>query len=283
MKIAKRIPSTKEGKRPMRSLVTAIALLLIASNAVAAEITWMYVQHRKYESGRNLNRLAFGLTDEKGQVSTDGNDVANVQLYAPDGSAVNLLKYRFDSDEEIFGLYDSVKSSWYYYDNWQIDSWFRANFFEPLIPGQYRLKVTTVAGHVVEKNYHFKKRVELPVISSSSFKIHNDSLGNVIWKWDIPDDLGRMIFDHHTEARASIDIIKNKKNVAYFFIKIPSHLGYVFIPRQIAEKITSKGDQFAFRIQLETKDKNNRTYSDTVLTRHSLTMMTEKNSNTLNK
>ncbi|CAB1059806.1 hypothetical protein D1BOALGB6SA_4571 [Olavius sp. associated proteobacterium Delta 1] len=267
----------------MRSLVTAIALLLFVSDAVAAEITWMYVQHRKYETGRNLNRLAFGLIDEKGQVSADGKAVVNVQLYAPDGSAVNLLKYRFDSDEEIFGFYDSVKSGWYYSDNWQIDSWFRANIFEPLIPGQYRLKVTTVDGKVVEKNFRFKKRVELPVISSSSFKIHRDSLGNVIWKWDIPDDLGRLIFDYHTEARASIDIIKNKKNVAYFFIKIPSHLGYVFIPHQIAEKITSKGDQFGFKIQLETKDKNNRTYSDTLITRHILTMMTEKNSNTLNK
>ena len=68
MEIAKRIPSTKEGKGLMRSLVTAISLLLLVSNAVAAEITWMYVQHRQYETGRNLNRLAFGLVDEKGQV-----------------------------------------------------------------------------------------------------------------------------------------------------------------------------------------------------------------------
>ena len=59
-------------------------------------------------------------------------------------------------------------------------------------------------------------------------------------------------------------------------IKIPSHLGYVFIPRHIAEKITSKGDQFGFKIQLETKDKNNRTYSGTLLTSQILTMMTEK-------
>jgi hypothetical protein len=267
----------------MRPLVAAIAVLLIVSNAFAAEVSWMYVQHRKYETGRNLNRLVFGLIDEKGQLSTDGRDVANVQLYAPDGSTVNLLKYGFDSDEEIFGLYDAIKSRWYYSDTWLYDSWFKANFSEPLIPGQYRLKVTTIDGKVVDSSFYFKKRVELPVISSSSFKIYNDTLGNVIWKWDIPDDLGRLIFNHFTEARASIDIIKNKKNVAYFFIKIPSHLGYVFIPRHIAEKITSKGDQFGFKIQLETKDKNNRTYSGTFLTSHILTTMTEKNSNKLNK
>jgi hypothetical protein len=243
----------------------------------------MYVQHRKYETGRNLNRLAFGLIDDNGQLPTDGRDVANVQLYAPDGSAVNLLKLRFYSDVEIFGLYNAVMSVWNYSNKWQFDSWFRANFFEPLIPGQYRLKVTTVDGKVVENSFHFKKRVELPVISSSSFKIYNDPLGNVIWKWDIPDNLGRLIFNHHTEARASIDILKDKKNVAYFFIQIPSHLGYVFIPRHLAEKITSKGDQFGFRIQLETKDKNNRTYSGTLLTSHILTTLTEKNSNQLKK
>jgi hypothetical protein len=267
----------------MRPLVAAVAFFLFVSNVLAAEISWMYVQHRKYETGRNLNRLAFGLIDEKGQVSIDGSVVTDVQLYAPNGMSINLSKYRFDSDEEMFGLYDAVRSQWYYSDNWQFDSWFRANFSEPLIPGQYLLKVTTVDGMVVENSFYFKKHVELPVITSSSFKIYNDTLGNVIWKWAIPDDLGRLIFNHFTEARASIDIIKNKKNVAYFFIKIPSHLGYVFIPRHIAEQITSKGDQFGFRIQLETKDKNNRTYSGTFLTSHILTTMTEKNSNKLNK
>jgi hypothetical protein len=283
MEAAEKILRTCEGKRLMRILVAVTALLLFASNAFAAEISWMYVQHRKYETGRNLNRLAFGLIDETGHVATDGKDVESVQLYAPDGSAINLLKYRFDSDEEIFGLYDPIKSRWHYSNNWQFDSWFRANFVEPLTPGQYRLKVTTVDGNAVVKIFHFKKRVELPVISSSSFKIHRDSLGNVIWKWDIPDELGRLIFDYHTEARASIDIIKNSKNVAYFFIKIPSHLGYVFIPHQVAEKIISKGDQFAFKIQLETKDKNNRTYSGTLITSHKLTTLTENSSNTLKK
>ena len=64
----------------MRTLVAGVALFLLVSNAFPADISWMYVQHRKYETGRTLNRLAFGLIDEKGQVSTDGKDVSNVQL-----------------------------------------------------------------------------------------------------------------------------------------------------------------------------------------------------------
>ena len=164
----------------MKILFATVAFLLLVSNVIAAEISWMYVQHRIYETGRSLNRLAFGLIDEKGQVPTDGGDVADVQLYAPDEMSVKLLKYRFDSDEEMFGLYDGVRSRWYYSDTWQADSWFRANFFEPLIPGKYRLKVTITDGTVLENSFSFNKRVELPVISSSSFKIYKDPFGNVI-------------------------------------------------------------------------------------------------------
>jgi len=263
----------------MRSLVAVIAFFLLVSNAVAAEIAWMYVQHRKYETGRNLNRLAFGLIDQEGQVPTAGKEVASVQLFAPNGSAVKLLKYRFDSDEEIFGVYDAIKSQWHYSENWLFDSWFRANFLEPLIPGRYRLRVITSGGEVVENGFDYNKRIELPVVSSSSFNIYYDASGNLIWKWNIPDDLDRLIYNHSTEARASIDIIKGKKNVAYFFVKIPTHLGYVFIPRHIAGKIISKGDQFGFRIQLETKDKNNRTYSGTFITSHLLMTATENSAN----
>lgn len=276
MEFVKRTQSKQERIEKMKTFVVIVVFVLLVSNAFAVEISWMYVQNRKYETGRNLNRLAFGLIDEKGQLSTDGSDAANVQLFAPDGSTVNLSKYRYDCDVEIFGIYDAVKSRWYYSDSWQFDSWFRADFSEPVIPGQYRLQVTSADGEVAESSFYFNRTVELPVISSSSFKIYNDPFGNVIWKWDIPDDLGRLIFDLSTEARASIDIIRDKKNVAYFFIKIPSHLGYVFIPRHIADEITSKGDQFGFQIQLETNDKNNRTYSATLLTSHTLTVMTDK-------
>jgi len=249
----------------MKTLVAVIAFFLLVSNAFAAEISWMYVQNRKYESGRNLNRLAFGLINEKGNNLTDGSGVADVKLYAPNGAPVTLSKYRFASDEEIFGLYDAIKSQWLYIDTWQFDSWFRANFYEPLIPGIYRLKVTTIDGQVLESSCRFKKHVELPVISSNSFKFYNDSFGNIIWKWDIPDDLGRLVFNHHTEARASIDIYKDKKNSAYFFVKIPTHMGYVFIPRDVVRKIREKGNQFGLKVQLETGDRNSRSYSNTLV------------------
>ena len=242
-----------------------IFILLLLSDAYAAEVSWMYVQNRRYENGRNLNRLGFGLVDESGCILTDDKRVSGIKLYAPNGASVKLSKYRFDFDEEIFGLYDGVKSQWRYSDNWQDDSWFRADFSEALMPGTYKLEVTTTDGRLAESSFKFRSIRDLPFITSSSFKFYPDSLGNIIWKWDIPDKLGYMVFNHPTEARASIDIIKNEKNIAYFFVKIPSHMGYVFIPRQVVHKIQSKGDQYALRIHLETKDKNSRTYSNTLI------------------
>jgi hypothetical protein len=272
MELAERAKSPQEGKRKMKTLVAVTVFILFVSNAFAAEVSWMYVQHRRYENGRILNRLVFGLVDEKGHNLTDGSSVADVKLYAPNGAPVKLSKYKFASDEEIFGLYDAIRSQWFYTDTWQFDSWFRANFSEPLIPGIYRLKVTTIDGEITEGTCKFKAIVDLPFIFSRSFKFYPDLLGNIIWKWDIPDNLGHLVFNHQTEARASIDIYRNENNVAYFFVKIPSHMGYVFIPRNVVQKINSMGNQFGLKVQLETGDKNSRTYSNTLV----ITDMTAK-------
>jgi len=249
----------------MKTLVAVTVFILFVSNAFAADVSWMYVQNRRYENGRNINRLAFGLIDENGHNLTDGNSVADVKLYAPGGNQVKLKKYRFDSDDEIFGLYDAIQSKWLYSSDWQFDSWFRANFSEPLVSGTYRLKVTTIDGKTAKGTCNFKSIVDLPLISSKTFTLYPDARGNVVWRWDIPENLGHMIFKHETEARASIDIYKDKKSVAYFFVKIPSHMGYVFIPRHVVQKISEKGNQFGLKVQLETGDKNSRTYSNTLV------------------
>ncbi len=248
----------------MKKIIIVFVFLLLG-DAFAADISWMYVQNRRYENGRNINRLAFGLLDEQGHILTDDGSVANIKLYAPGGKEVKLKKHRFDSDIEIFGLYDAIQSRWRYSSDWQFDSWFRANFSEPLVAGTYRLKITTVDGKTAEGSCTVNAIVELPNISSQSFKFYPDAFGNVIWKWDIPDDLGYLIYDRSTEARAAIDIYKDEKSVAYFFVKIPTHLSYVFIPNSVVRKINAKGNQFGLKVQLETRDKNSRTYSNTVM------------------
>ncbi len=74
-------------------------------------------------------------------------------------------------------------------------------------------------------------------------------------------ELGQLALNYKSRARASIDIYKNEKNVGYFSIIIPVHLAFICIPADVAQTINQKGDRFELKVQLETKDKNNRTYS----------------------
>jgi len=245
--------------------ILVLIFLIFAGSAYATEVSWMYIQHRIYESGRDYNRLQFGLTDDKGRDLTSDANVAAVELSDPQGRFVNLSDYKFRMDEEIYGIYDPMRSQWSFNEEWQIDRWFSGNFFEPLIPGSYRLKVSTADGHVAEYEFTFKGVVALPVITSHSFELYPDPFGNLIWKWDIPDSLGHMVFNLQTVVKASIDIYKDNRQVGYFFIKLPTHMGYLFIPQNIVQKLSAKGDQFGLRIQLETRDNSSRTYSDTLI------------------
>jgi len=111
----------------------------------------------------------------------------------------------------------------------------------------------------------FNRRIALPIIDSDSFQIQPDPNGNLIWTWEIPMELGQLSLNHKTRARASIDIYKNDKVAGYFSIILPAHLAYVYIPVDVAQTINQKGNRFELKVQLETRDKNNRTYSNPLI------------------
>jgi hypothetical protein len=186
-------------------------------------------------------------------------------LYDPDKKELKLAPLNFDSVEEIFGTYDSKNSQWLYSMVWQFDSWFDTEIMESLNPGIYWLKVTTTDGKVAERTFAFNRRIVLPIIDSNSIQLQPDLNGNLIWTWKIPMELGQLALNHKTRARASIDIYKNEMIVGYFSIILPTHLAYVFIPLDVAQTINQRGDRFELKVQIETKDKNNRTYSNPLI------------------
>jgi len=243
------------------TFVVFCILTFTFGNALAVEIAWMHVQHRNYGAGEEVNRLGFGLVDDRGNYLTGNQNIKEVKLYDPNKKEVKMSKVIFDSIEEIFGTYDAKNSQWFYSKTWQFDSWFSTEIMETLNPGIYWLKVTTTDGKVAERTYAFNKRIELPTIDSGSIQLQPDLHGNLIWTWNIPMALGQLALNHKTRARASIDIFKNGKNVGYFSITLPVHLGYVFIPGDVVQTVNQKGDRFEMKIQLETRDKNDRTYS----------------------
>jgi hypothetical protein len=78
---------------------------------------------------------------------------------------------------------------------------------------------------------------------------------------EIENSFQRFKREVHAMARASIDIYKYEKNVGYFSIILPVHLAFISIPVDVVQTINQIGDRFELKVQIETKDKNNRTYS----------------------
>ena len=237
----------------------------ITGNALAIEISWMHVQHREYGNRKSFNRLGFGLIDDHGNYITNNKNIIEIKLYNADKKELKLSRVKFDSVEEVSGSYDYKNSQWYYNKDWQFESWFSARIEDSLTPGIYRLNITTADGKSVKRTFVFNNRVSLPIVDSKSFKIDMDQAGNLIWSWRIPVELGQLSLDHKMRARVAIDISKNEKPVGYFSIILPVHMGYVFIPRDVIQSMGQKGNKFEMKISLETRDKNNRTYSNPLI------------------
>jgi len=256
----------------MKKILIILALMVFGggSLAPAADIVWLQVQHRTYGEGKNFNRLGFGLTDARGEYWRDGTGVREVKLFDPAGKALKLSKVAFASDVEIFGTYDAKNSQWRYTRTWQPESWFSATIAGALSPGVYVLKVVTRDGRAAESAFAFNRLVKLPIIDADTFRITGDPAGNLVWRWKIPGQLGPLSESHRMRARAAVDIYRKDRAVAYFSVILPVHMGFVFVPRRVVEALNRQGDRFEFKVALETRDKNNRTYSRPVVIRGKL-------------
>jgi hypothetical protein len=247
-------------KKAVMVIVTSM-MFSWAVSATAMEIAWMYVQHRQYADAEDVNRLGFGLVDEEMRYLRGDDKIAQISLYGPGGKPVKLAPHEFGEVEEIYGRYDPKNSRWHYSSNWEYDSWFSVDIFDPLLPGQYRLQVSTADGKTAERRYAFTHPTGLPVVAVDTFAVRSDPGRNLIWTWAIPEELGSLSQSEKTRARASIDIYSGDESTAYFSIILPAHMGYNFIPAGVVDEINAKGNRFELRISLETRDKNNRSYS----------------------
>lgn len=233
----------------------------VTGSVYAINIVWMQVQHREYGNGQAFNQLGFGLTDAYGNYLMSGKKIRSVQLYSPTKKELTLSGVKFASDREIYGSYNAKNSQWRYSQKWLFESWFAAKIPDILVPGVYWLKVTTTDGKTAERTFAFNSLVDLPVIDAGSFELNPDAHGNLIWTWKIPPELGQLSLTHKLRARASMDIFRSQKDVGYFSIILPVHLGFVLVPQKVLQRINQKGDRFELKVSIETRDKNNRTYS----------------------
>ena len=229
---------------------------------------WWYVQHRKKGDGSDYNRICFGLFYNDSINITD-DVVDTVELFDPAGDSISLgeIKFLTEGENSLYGGYNGNTSQWYYGD-WgeNIDHYYSINFGSLLQTGTYHMRVTLNDVQEINLYKDFEGLKDLPVISSDSFYMRKDSEDNTIWTWDVPDGISQ---DWQTSARAFVFMYDENEYIGDLTVKVPAHMGYVFIPADVLLKLeervnTLDCDTVKLCVQLRTNDNCNRTYSNEI-------------------
>jgi hypothetical protein len=221
-------------------------------------LEWFSVQNRVYENGNHQNRLMFDCKDANGNYAPT-DVLGSVVLTDPNGKIVDV-KPSFYSYVEVDGYYDTNNGQWVYSKNTPyLYSGYWSKFSDQLIVGQYHLKFTDKDGEASEKDFVINQIVDLPIIPTSSYTFHVDQNVDLIWQWQVPDYIDPSL---QTSARAWIDCYdENDKLIAEVLVRIPTQMGFLFVPRNVVEQLVLIGKKFGFGTQIRTNDNNNRSYS----------------------
>ena len=249
-------------------LITFVALTLIliqAGTSAAYQLEWKSIQHRVYESGGSLNRLAFEILDDSGNYVSSANVVTGVVLKAPNGSPVNLSTLKFNPLFDFYSAwFDPGSSAWGYNTPFQLSE-FRADILDPLVIGNYTLEVSMDSGPPLIGQIAFEFLLDLPIISSRTFQIHTDSAGNLYWTWDIPKQLLTLAKTYDLQIRAGVVGVVNGQDVALYWPNVPVEMGSSFAPSSIYQDLVSKSDEIYFSLQVRTSNSDARAYSKTIV------------------
>jgi hypothetical protein len=150
------------------------------------------------------------------------------------------------------GNYDTDIGQWNFDPGFDyFDNGYFANFNGDLIPGFYRLHVTTTGGWTDERTFKVSQPVIAPIISSSSIRAWKDSQGNLIWEWDPPHALDQNL---RTRISAYMGIEGNEDY--FFWITVPTHFGGMTIPKATLELLEAKGNKIFLQLYLRINDED---------------------------
>lgn len=248
-----------------RALIVGFFILLslaLASQAVAAPaVSWLYVQHRTYQDGRELNRLSFGFKDASSNAPLLGDNLTSVTLHDPNGKEVAVPKpIFFPAYTAIDGQYDDKTGIWSYGEPYQIAEYY-ADLEQELIVGRYHL-IVVFADTLVDATFNYTGAVDLPIVPASSIKSTLDASGNLISSWAVSYELSKSNPSLATFARVTIDIKKNGEIIGCIYYRVPTHLGRLFLPKALVDTIKGiGGTNYAISVMLRTNDNSNRAYS----------------------
>jgi hypothetical protein len=228
---------------------------------IGTGIRYVSIQHRNYQDGREFNKLSFPLADDSGgMISSPVAD--SVTLYDPNGQVVHLTDIGFDTSELLNGTYDGTTGQFSYSSNWAIQATNNYSFDGDMIQGIYHLVVTVPGYPTFENFYSYNGQFEMPIVLSESFDASFNSNGDLIWTWTPPLDLNPSL---STSIRA---MVQSKTNDVFtkrlIHVKLPSHMGYLYVPQNIVNFFRTTGDTLHLLIGLRSNDDKNRTYSNSI-------------------
>lgn len=220
-----------------------------------------YVQHRRYEDGRDFYRLYLELNDMFGNKILVENaidpesPVIPVILYDESNNEVPLINRRIYTGKRANGFYDGVNGN--FSDVFIDESGIQAEISDSLTPGMlYRLALTDRNNQTLEGYYRFNGTVGLPIVSAGSFQTQfNEEPGDFQWQWQNPGSIP------DSSSRAMIDIFNGVNYIGQHYIRVPTDVSQLVMPASFL----AAGDRLKLRIQLGTNDNNDRTFSNLLI------------------
>ena len=255
------------------SFVVFALTLIQAGTSAAYQLGWTSIQHRVYESGDPINRLAFEILDDQGDYVDSASVVTGVILRPPmpngdpdpSGTPVNLTTLNFSPLPDFYGArFDTNNSAWDYNPPQDITE-FNANILDPMVIGTYTLQVTTDTGSPLIGEIDFDFLLDLPIIPSRTFQIQTDPDGNLFWTWPIPAQLLMLAKTYDLQYRAGVGAMNNGQNVALYWPNVPVEMGSSFTPSSIFQELVNMSDEIRFWFQVRTSNNNARAYSKTIV------------------
>ncbi|QTA79359.1 Carboxypeptidase-like domain-containing protein [Desulfonema limicola] len=224
------------------------------------QIEFWYVQHRKYEDGREFSKAAFAMKNVINNNYILDNILVSMELYDPEGNKIQPSFSGFGgSYKTASGRYDSNNGRWYFDNSHSDTSYYSINFDTSMKTGNYRLVVTDSSGNQYEAYYYFNSVQNIPVLSSKTVCAFKDGDGNLVWKWEIPSE---KFSDVNTTVRTWVSAYANESFIGDIFITVPTHLGWAFAPANLLQALEQfGGETLKIGIHVRSNDNNNRNYT----------------------
>jgi hypothetical protein len=181
--------------------------------------------------------LQFAVIDSSGNYVTN-NVVKTVAVLGPSGPITlpegppDFLYY-----ETLNGSCDTNSKQWNYDSNFYFENTFVIDFNDGIEIGNHTLTVVDIDDATmtfapgISKTKYFNGTVDLPEITSKSFRGYEDASGNLLWYWDLPMDTNFWASLPEVSFRCWVTIMNGDNYVGALWVRVPVTMGD-FCPKQ---------------------------------------------------